>query len=95
MPNPPGTHNLNAGPGAALEVQCATGTTTDGFVQVKEHAVEPATVVEGDTLLGASTAECMHMLPGAWRCPGSLLLITSHITWRGIMMQGCVQCQTA
>ena len=61
----------NAGPGAVLEAQCATGTAADGFAQVKERAAEPATVAEGDALAGASTAERMHMLPGAWRCPGS------------------------
>ena len=61
----------NAGLGAALEAQCVTGTATDGFAQVKERAAELATAVEGDALAGASTAERMRMLPGAWRCPGS------------------------
>ena len=71
-------------------MQYATGTATDGFTQVKECAAEPATVAEGDMLPGASTAEHMRMVPGAWQCLGSSLLITSHITWRGIIMQGCV-----
>jgi len=55
----------NAGPDTALEAQCAIGTAADGFAQVKEHAAEPGTVAEGDTLAGASIAERMRMLPGA------------------------------
>ena len=58
----------NAGPGAALDVQCATGTTVDGFARVKEHAAEAAAVAEGDAQAGASAAEQIHRLPGAWRC---------------------------
>jgi len=69
----------NAGRGAALEAQCATGTAADGFARVKECAAEPAAAAEGDALAGASTAERMRMLPGAWRCPGSSLLMASHI----------------
>ena len=58
----------NAGPGAALDAQCATGTATDGFARVKECAAEVAAVAEGDAQAGASTAERMRRLPGAWRC---------------------------
>ena len=58
----------NAGPSTALDVQCATGTAADGFVRVKECAAEAATAAEGDVQVGASTAERMRRLPGAWRC---------------------------
>ena len=58
----------NASPGTVLEVRCATRTTTDGFAQVKERAVEPVTAAEGDAQAGASTAEQMRTLTGAWRC---------------------------
>ena len=58
----------NASLGTALEVRCATRTTTDRFAQVKERAAEPVTAAEGDMWVGASTAERMHMLTGAWRC---------------------------
>jgi len=60
----------NAEPGAALEAQCAIGTTMDGFAQVKERAAEPGAVAEGDTLAGASTAERMRMLRGCLAMPG-------------------------
>ena len=66
----------NAGPDTALEAQCMIGTAVDGFAQVKERAVEPGTAAEGDALAGASTAEQMRMLPGAWR-PGSSSLIAT------------------
>jgi len=79
----------NAGPDAALEVQCTIGTATDGFAQVKEHAAELGAAAEGDALAGASIAERMRMLPGAWRL-GSSFLITSHILWRGTVMQESV-----
>jgi len=79
----------NMGLDAALEVQCMIGTTADGFVQVKECAVEPGAAVEGDALAGASIVERMHMLPSAW-CPGSSSLIASHILWRGTVMQESV-----
>jgi len=58
----------NAGLGAALDAQCVTGTTADGFTQVKECAAEAAAAVEGDTQAGASAVERMRRLPGAWRC---------------------------
>jgi len=44
----------NTGLGTALDMQCATGTTTDGFAQVNKHAAELGAVVEGDVLAGAS-----------------------------------------
>ena len=50
----------NAGLGTALDAQYATGTAADRFAQVKERAVEAAAAVEGDTQVGASTAERMH-----------------------------------
>jgi len=56
----------NAGPGAALDAQCATGTAADRFAQVNECAAEPGAAVEGDALAGASIAERMCRLPGAW-----------------------------
>ena len=56
----------NTGPGTALDAQCVTGTTADGFAQVNECAAELGTAVEGDALAGASIAEQMHRLPGAW-----------------------------
>ena len=52
----------NAGPGAALDTQCATGTAADGFAQVNERAAEPGAVAEGDALVGASIAERMRRL---------------------------------
>jgi len=79
----------NAGPGTALDAQCVTGTAADRFAQVKERAAEAAAAAEGDAQAGASTAERMRRL-AAWRCPGSSLLIASHISRRGIVMQGCV-----
>jgi len=60
----------NMEPGAALEAQCAIGTATDGFAQVKERAAEPGAAVEGDALAGASTAERMRMLRGCLAMPG-------------------------
>jgi len=58
----------NAGPGAALDVQCATGTAADGFTQVNKCAAELGAAAEGDALAGASIAERMRRLPSAWRC---------------------------
>jgi len=58
----------NAGLGAALDAQCATGTATDGFAQVNECAVELGAAAEGDMLAGASIAERMRRLPSAWQC---------------------------
>ena len=46
-------------------------------------------VHDRDALAGASIAERMCMLPGAWR-PGSLSLIASHILWRGTVLQESV-----
>jgi len=79
----------NVGPGAALDAQCATGTAADGFAQVNERAAELGTAAEGDVLAGASIAERMRRL-AQWRCLGSLLLIASHISRRGVIMQECV-----
>ena len=59
----------NASPGAALEVGYVAGIATDRLVQVKERTAEPVAVVEGDAWAGASMAERMRTLPGAWRCP--------------------------
>jgi len=58
----------NASPGAALEAGYVTGIAADGFVQVKEHAAEPAATAEGDAQAGPSTVEQMCTLPGAWQC---------------------------
>jgi len=58
----------NMGPSTVLDAQCVTGTAVDGFAQVKECTAEAATVAEGDMQAGASTAEQMCRLPGAWRC---------------------------
>jgi len=55
--------------GAALEGGCAARATTDRFVQVERHVVGLAGVAEGDVRLGASTAEQMCMMLGAWWCP--------------------------
>jgi len=52
----------NAGPGAALDAQYATGTTADGFTQVNECTAELGTAAEGDVLAGASIAEQMRRL---------------------------------
>jgi len=52
----------NMGPGAALEVECATGAAADGFAQMKKCAVEPVTAAEGDAQGGASTVERMRTL---------------------------------
>ena len=54
--------------GAALEGGCAARATTDRFVQVERRIVGLAGAVEGDVQSGASTAEQMHMMPGAWWC---------------------------
>jgi len=59
----------NAPVGAALEGGCAAGATADGFAQVERHIVGLAGAVEGDAQSGASTAERMRMMLGAWRCP--------------------------
>ena len=80
----------NAGPGTALDAQCVTGTAADGFAQVKEHAAEVAAAAEGDMQAGASAVEQMCRLAQCLAVPGSLLLIASHISQRGIVMQGCV-----
>jgi len=45
---------------------------------VKERAAESGAAAEGDVLVGASIAEQMRILPGAW-CLGSSSLIASHI----------------
>ena len=58
----------NASPDAALEVGYATGITADGLARVKERAAEPVAAAEGNARAGASTAERMRTLPGAWRC---------------------------
>ena len=79
----------NVGPGAVLDAQCATGTATDGFTQVKEHAAEAAAAVEGDAQAGASAAEQMRIAQ-CLAVPRSLLLIASHISRSGILMQGFV-----
>jgi len=42
----------NMEPGTVLEVQCAIGTTTDRFMQVKERAAELGAAAEGDALAG-------------------------------------------
>ena len=80
----------NAGPGTALDAQCATGTAADGFAQVKERAAEAAAAAEGDVQAGASAAQRMCRLAWCLVVPGSLLLIASHISRSGIVMQGCM-----
>jgi len=45
----------NARPGLPLEGRYASRTAPDGFTNVKECAVEPATAAEGDVHVGAST----------------------------------------
>ena len=55
-----------AGPGEVLEGAYAAGITLDRFVQVEEHVVELGATAEGDMRAGASTAEQMCTLPGAW-----------------------------
>ena len=52
----------NTGLAAALDMQCATGTTVDGFAQVNERAVELGAAAEGDVLVGASIVEQMCRL---------------------------------
>jgi len=80
----------NASPGAALEAGYATGIAMDRFAQVKECAAELAAAVEGDMWAGASIAEQMRTLLGAWRCLGSSFLLVGHIPWRGTVIIGCV-----
>jgi len=63
-PSKVGERCENASPRNVLEGGCATGTTADGFTQVKECAVEPVAAAEGDMRAGASTAEQMRMLLG-------------------------------
>ena len=58
----------NVGLGAALDTQCVTGTAADRFARVNKCTVELGAAVEGDALVGASIAERMHRLPGAWQC---------------------------
>ena len=70
----------NTSPGAALEAGYAAGIAADGLTQVKERAAEPVAAAEGDVQAGASMAERMRTLPGAWRCPGSSLLLVGHIS---------------
>jgi len=64
----------NAGPGTVLDAQCATGTATDRFVQVKEHAAEAAAAAEGDAQVGASTAERMCRLAQCLAVPGFFVI---------------------
>jgi len=63
-PSEVGERCKNASPRNVLEGGYATGTTMDGFAQVKEHAAEPVAAAEGDVRAGASTAEQMRTLPG-------------------------------
>ena len=77
------------GPGTVLDVQCATGTAADGFAQVNECAAELGAMAAGDTLAGASIVERMCRLAQCLAV-GSLLLIASHISQRGVIMQECV-----
>ena len=58
----------NTSPGTVLKAECTTGTTMNGFMQVKKCAAEPATAAEGDMWVVETTTEQMHMLLGAWRC---------------------------
>ena len=73
-----GERHGNASPSNALEGGCATGTTADGFARVKERAAELVAAAEGDVWVGASTAERMRTLPGAW----VLHLGASHMSLR-------------
>ena len=77
-PSEVGERCKNASPRNALEGGCATGTAVDGFAQVKERAAELVAAAEGDVRAGASTAERMCMLPGAW----VLHLEASHMSLR-------------
>ena len=56
------------GPSAVLDGGYAARISADRFVQVEECAVEPASAAEGvaQAGMGASTAERMCMLLGAW-----------------------------
>jgi len=58
----------NAGLGAALEVECATGAATDGFARMKKCTAEPVAAAEGDARGRASTVERMRTPPGACWC---------------------------
>jgi len=57
----------SAGPSAVLDGGYAARISADGFAQVEECAVEPASAAGGvaQVGVGASTAERMHMLLGA------------------------------
>ena len=70
----------NASLGAVLEAGYAAGITADRLAQVKERAAELVAAAEGDAQVGASMVEWMRTLPGAWRCPGSSLLLVGHIS---------------
>jgi len=64
----------NAGLGTALDAQCATGTTADGFAQVNERTAEPGAAAEGDVLAGASIAEWMRRLARCLAVPGFFVI---------------------
>jgi len=53
----------NVGPGAALDMQCATGTATDRFVQVKECTAEAVLRSKG-----LKDAMCMGWFGDDWDC---------------------------
>ena len=55
-----------AGPGEVLEGAYVAGIAVDRFAQMEERVVEPGAAAEGDARAGASIAERMHTLPGAW-----------------------------
>ena len=55
-----------AGPGEALEGAYVAGIAADRFTRAGECVVEPGAAAEWDARARASTAEQMHMLPGAW-----------------------------
>jgi len=77
-PSKVGERRENASPSTALEGGCATGTAADGFARLKERAAEPVAAAEGDARAGASIAERMRTLPGAW----VLHLEASHMSLR-------------
>jgi len=64
----------NAGLGAALDAQCATGTAADRFTRVNKHAAEPGAAAEGDALAGASIAERMRRLAQCLAVPGFFVI---------------------
>jgi len=64
----------NAGPGAALDAQCATGTTADRFAQVNKCAAELGAAAEGDMLVGASIVEWMRRLAWCLAVPGFFVI---------------------